>query len=67
MNPLDNKSTVPKSGKAQVLTAFNPIGGHKQPNSMQGAKLEWKNAQKKLKNSMISVARKIRKLMRIPC
>jgi len=40
--PLDNKIIVFNKGIAKGSKGVIPIGGHELPNSIVGAKLEWK-------------------------
>jgi hypothetical protein len=56
VTPDDNKIIVFHSGKPQGSKAKIPWGGHEQPIPTDGAKVLWKNAQKKLKKNIISEA-----------
>ena len=47
--PELSRITVFRKGISQALKGSIPIGGHTEPNSIEGAILEWKKAQKKAK------------------
>jgi len=49
-------TNVLNNGKSNTGITCNPTGGHIEPISIEGHKAEWKNAQKKPKNSIISDA-----------
>jgi hypothetical protein len=49
--PEANNTQLPNKGILQGFTAFIPLGGQMEPISIAGARLEWKKAQKKLKNN----------------
>ena len=55
---IDKPETISKAvfkeGKSKKLTAGIPEGGQWPPSSMEGEKEEWKKAQKKPKNNIIS-------------
>ena len=52
--PEVNKIIVFNNGTSQGLNACIASGGHIEPISTDGAKLEWKNAQKKAKKNITS-------------
>ena len=54
VNPEDNSTTVLSNGTPHGDSGLIPIGGHLLPNSIVGANLLWKNAQKKAKKKQIS-------------
>jgi hypothetical protein len=47
VTPEESNTTVFNSGTPHGLSGLIPIGGHMFPNSTVGARLLWKNAQKK--------------------
>jgi len=59
--PETIKRNVFKAGKSKKLIEGIPAGGQWVPNSTEGPKEEWKKAQKKPKNSIISETIKSRK------
>jgi hypothetical protein len=54
VTPDDNKITVFHNGNPQGSNDRIPLGGHIDPMAIEGDKLQWKNAQKKLKKNIIS-------------
>lgn len=54
MAPEDSSTTVLSSGTPQGDRGFTPAGGQEFPNSIVGASLLWKNAQKKAKKKQTS-------------
>ena len=50
------KTNVLNKGKSNTGITCKPIGGHIDPISIEGHKAEWKKAQKKPKNNIISDA-----------
>jgi len=56
LTPDDNKIIVFNNGKCVYEIISIPIGGQIQPIQIEGAREEWKNAQKKEKKSIISEA-----------
>jgi hypothetical protein len=54
--PEDNKIIVFHKGSPQGSKVLMPIGGQIQPIPIDGDKLQWKNAQKKLKKNINSEA-----------
>jgi len=51
--PEVTKTKVFNKGTCQGLIASIPLGGHTQPISAVGFKLEWKNAQKNAKKTLL--------------
>lgn len=56
VTPEDNKMTVFQRGKPHGSKVKIPLAGHIQPMPAAGAKVQWKNAQKKLKKNITSEA-----------
>lgn len=52
--PDSNSIIVFRKGTSQGLNTTIPFGGHIEPMSIDGARLLWKNAQKKAKKNSIS-------------
>ena len=48
VTPEESKITVFNRGTSKGLKGITPLGGHAPPSSMDGARLLWKKAQKKL-------------------
>ena len=65
--PEDNKITVFHKGKPQGSKVVIPNGGQIQPIPTEGDKLQWKNAQKKLKKNITSEAINKHIPNRTPC
>lgn len=61
LNPDIIKTNVLNNGKSNTGITLIPTGGHIEPSSTEGHKAEWKNAQKKPKNNIISEAIKNKK------
>jgi hypothetical protein len=56
LNPDIINTKVLNKGKSNTGITCKPTGGHIDPISIEGHKAEWKNAQKKPKNNIISDA-----------
>jgi len=54
VTPEAKRTAVLRRGIAKGFKAEIPVGGHVHPNSMVGASLLWKKAQKKAKKNKIS-------------
>lgn len=54
VNPDANNTTVFNKGTAKAFKGLMPTGGQHEPNSIVGANLLWKNAQKKEKKNITS-------------
>jgi hypothetical protein len=54
LTPEDNNITVFNKGKPQGFKTSIPAGGQIQPIATEGAKLQWKKAQKKPKKNITS-------------
>jgi hypothetical protein len=54
VTPDANRTAVFSSGTLNGLIGVIPTGGHVHPNSIVGASLLWKNAQKKAKKKQTS-------------
>ena len=65
--PDDNKMTVFNNGMPQGSIVVIFSGGQTSPISTDGAKLQWKKAQKNEKKNMTSEAMKRHMPKRIPC
>lgn len=52
--PEERSTIVLSNGTPEASKGTTPIGGHSPPNSIFGAKLLWKNAQKNLKKNITS-------------
>lgn len=60
VTPEARRTAVFRRGTANGFKGHNPVGGQAQPNSIVGARLLWKKAQKKaLKNIISDVINKI--------
>ena len=65
--PEDNKMIVFNKGKPQASKDTIPFGGQTKPIKIDGAKLQWKKLQKKLKKNITSDAINKHIPKRIPC
>jgi len=54
VTPDAKRTAVLRRGTENGFSGLIPVGGQEQPNSGVGARLLWKNAQKKAKKNIIS-------------